>query len=75
MVYLIHAQWDAATSTWSTNGEDIPGLFCETDNLETLMEVILDAAPDLLHNNLGIPSGQQIEIVVLAERQATCTAA
>jgi hypothetical protein len=74
-IFIVHASWDPATSTWSTNGEDIPGLVCETDTLETLIEVILDATPDLLHDNLGIPSGQTVDIIVLAERQAQCTAA
>jgi hypothetical protein len=74
-IYIVHAQWDAATATWATNGEDIPGLVCETTTLEELIEVIRDVAPDLLRDNLGMRSGQTVDIIVLAERQVACIAA
>jgi hypothetical protein len=34
LTYTVHARWDAASKTWSTDGEDIPGLVCETDTFE-----------------------------------------
>jgi len=71
----VHAQWDDQTKTWTTNGEDIPGLVCETTNLETLVEVVSDVAPDLLHSNIGIPSGTPIDIIIITERQIRCIAA
>ena len=71
--FTVHARWDEATRTRSTDGEDIPGLVCETETFDALLEVIHDAAPELLHNNLGIPSGQAVQVVVLTEE--TCIAA
>jgi hypothetical protein len=59
--YTVHAHWDAASATWWTDGEDVPGLTCLFDEL---VEIILDLAPDLLHANLGIPAGQRVDIAV-----------
>ena len=74
-IYTVHAQWDAESETWWTDGEDLPGLTCQAETFDQLVEVILDLAPDLLHANLGIPTGQQVDITVVAERRAACTAA
>jgi hypothetical protein len=74
-IYIVHAQWDKSSGTWATNGEDIPGLICESDNLETLIEAVADVAPDLLHSNVGMPTGQVFDIIIIAERQVRCTAA
>ena len=74
-IYTVHAQWDAESETWWTDGEDLPGLTCQAETFDQLVEVILDLAPDLLHANLAIPTGQQVDITVVAERRAACTAA
>jgi len=66
-IYTVHAQWDAESETWWTDGEDLPGLTCQAETFDQLVEVILDLAPDLLHANLAIPT--------VAERRAACTAA
>lgn len=73
-IYIVHAQWDESSKTWATNGEDIPGLVCESPNLEILIDIVVDAAPELLHTNAGIPAGQAVDIIVIAERQTRCIA-
>ena len=74
--YTVHAHWDEAARTWWTNGEDIPGLFCEADGFDQLIEIILDLAPDLLRANGAEPIGQVVDINVVAERRGTaCIAA
>ena len=67
MIRIVHAQYDGATAAWSTNGADIPGLFCESATLAELIEAVLDAAPALLYDYLGIPAGKVVEIVVRPE--------
>src|SRR5215831_6450119 len=62
--YTVHAQWDAASHTWWTDGEDLPGLTVQADSFEELVEIVLDLAPELLHDNAGIPSGQQVGITI-----------
>jgi hypothetical protein len=73
--YTVHVKWDADKKVWTTDGEDIPGLVCESDTLEELIEAALDAAPDLLHENARILSGKPINIIVVAERKVVCIAA
>jgi len=58
-IYTVHAQWDAESETWWTDGEDLPGLTCQAETFDQLVEVILDLAPDLLHANLAIPTGSK----------------
>ena len=74
--YIVRAHWDEASRTWWTNGEDIPGLFCEARGFDQLIEIILDLAPDLLRANGAEPIGQVVDINVVAERRGTaCIAA
>jgi hypothetical protein len=74
--YIVHARWDEAARVWSTDGEDIPGLFCEAAGFDELVAIILDLSPDLLRANSGAVAGEQIEITVVAERHGTaCIAA
>ena len=74
--YTVHAQWDEAAKVWATDGAEIPGLFCEADSFDQLVEVILDLAPDLLRDNGAEPVGQLVEIKIIAERHGSaCIAA
>ena len=74
--YTVHAQWDEAAKVWATDGVEIPGLFCEADSFDQLVEVILDLAPDLLRANGVEPAGQLVEIKIIAERHGSaCIAA
>lgn len=74
--YTVHAQWDAATQTWWTDGEDIPGLTCQGDTFDELAAAIFELGPELLRANAVEPPGQQIAITVVAERHETaCIAA
>jgi hypothetical protein len=74
--YTVHAHWDEASRIWWTNGEDIPGLFCEAGSFDELLEIILELAPDLLRANGAEAVGQGVDINVVAERHGTaCIAA
>ena len=46
--YTVHAHWDAASETWWTDGEDVPGLTtCRAATFNELVKIILDRAPKL----------------------------
>jgi len=49
--YAVHAHWDPASATWWTDGEDIPGLTCQADSCEELLDVIFELGPELLRDN------------------------
>lgn len=66
--YTVHAHWDAAARVWATDGDDMPGLFCEAESFDALVDVILDLAPDLLRANGAEQPGDVVEILVMAER-------
>lgn len=74
--YTVRAQWDPASATWWTDGEDITGLTCQADSFEELLGIVLELAPELLRDNGIGPPGQSVDITVIAERHATaCIAA
>jgi hypothetical protein len=66
--YTVHAQWDEVTKVWATDGVEIPGLFCEADSFDQLVDIVLDLAPDLLRANGAEPVGQLVDIKIIAER-------
>jgi len=49
--YTVRARWDEVSKTWWTDGEDIPGLCCQADSFEELIEAVLALAPELLRDN------------------------
>ena len=67
--YSVRADWDEAARVWATDGEDIPGLFCEADTFDELVDVVLDLAPDLLRANGLALVGEAVDIVITAERR------
>src|SRR6516164_7099332 len=71
--YTVHARWDPASATWWTDGEDIPGLTCQADSFDELVDVIFELGPELLRDNGIEPIGQSVEISVVAGRRATPT--
>jgi hypothetical protein len=74
--YTVRARWDEVSKTWWTDGEDIPGLCCQADSFEELVEAVLALAPELLRDNQIEPPGQTIDITVIARRRAAaCIAA
>ena len=74
--YTIHAVRDAESGRWLTDGDgEIPGLVCETESFDELLEVIEDAAPDLVRDNLGVPKGEPFTIRIVTEQQIACIAA
>ena len=55
--YTVRARWDEVSKTWWTDGEDIPGLCCQADSFEELIETVLALAPELLRDNGIEPAG------------------
>ena len=71
----VTARWDAASGTWWTDGDDVPGLCCQGETFEELSEAVFGLAPDLLVANGAAREGEQIEIVLTAEQRKTIAAA
>lgn len=60
-VFVTH---DATDRVWFVDSSDIPGLNAEADTYETLVEVIMDLAPDLIDHNLGQVVGDLLAVPV-----------
>lgn len=74
--YTVHAHWDEAAKVWWTDGEDIPGLTCQGDTFDALADVVFEHGPELLRANHIEAPGQEIMIIMIAERHGTaCIAA
>ena len=74
--YTVHAVRDADSGRWLVDGEgEIPGLVCETASCEELIEVVGDVAPDLVHANLGVSSGEAFAVRIVGEEHVACIAA
>ena len=43
---------DTDAKVWFVESSDIPGLNVEADSYEALLEIVLDAAPELIQTNL-----------------------
>jgi hypothetical protein len=71
----VTARWDDESSTWWTDGEDVPGLCCQGQTVEELAEAVFALAPDLLVANGGAHRGERVEIVLTAEQRKTVEAA
>jgi hypothetical protein len=55
------------------DSEDVPGVTCQAETFDELVEAVLDLAPELAQADAGVAKGERIEITIVAERQATCT--
>lgn len=69
-IFTVRARWDEEARRWWTDGEDIPGLTCEADNFDALIELVFELAPELLVENgvVDRSGGEEIGLVVMAER-------
>ena len=45
--------WDNEARVWTTESEDIPGLFLESPSFDALIERVRLAAPEILELNSG----------------------
>lgn len=67
--YIVRAQWDREAMVWCASSEDIPGLVCEADTLEQLIESVREVAPDLLvANGTELNALDTLPIHVMADR-------
>lgn len=67
----VTARWDPESRTWWTDGDDVPGLCCQSETVEELSEIVFALAPDLLVANGVARQGEQVEIVLTAEQRKT----
>ncbi len=74
-VISVTARWDEESSTWWTDGEDVPGLCCEGKTFEELSDAVFALAPELLVANGAAKEGDRVEIVLTAEQRRTVEAA
>jgi hypothetical protein len=44
-LYRVRVRWDEGSKTWWTDGEDIPGLRCQADSFDELIETVLETRP------------------------------
>ncbi len=49
--YTIDFQWDDEASVWIATSNEIPGLILESESLDTLMQRVLKAVPELIELN------------------------
>lgn len=74
-VIAVTARWDPESSTWWTDGDDVPGLCCEGKTFEALADAVFALAPELLVANGAAKEGDRVEIVLTAEQRRTVRAA
>jgi predicted RNase H-like HicB family nuclease len=68
MEYTIFLNWDDEARIWFTTSDDIPGLILGSDSVESLIERVKLAAPELLE--LSGLSPHNIKLRFKAERLA-----
>ena len=61
---VVTARWDAESGTWWTDGEEVPGLCCQSHTVEELAEAVFALAPDMLVANGAAHKGGQAGIRV-----------
>jgi Domain of unknown function (DUF1902) len=71
----VTARWDPESSSWWTDGDDVPGLCCAGTTFEELSDAVFALAPDLLVANGAAREGERVEIVLTAEQRKTVEAA
>jgi hypothetical protein len=71
--YVVKASWDAEAAVWIATSEDVPGLCCEAEGFDALVDIVLGLVPELLAANGVEPAGggEGIPVNVIAERHAT----
>jgi predicted RNase H-like HicB family nuclease len=67
MVYTILLNWDNEARVWIAESDDIPGLILESPSVDTLIEHVQDAVPELLE--LSGKKSQDVELCIKAERR------
>lgn len=51
--FNVHVSYDRANAVWVVDESDIPGLNVEAPSYDALIEIVRDAAPDLIDAGLG----------------------
>lgn len=68
----IRTEWDEDAAVWIATIRDVPGLCCEAETFEELLDVVVDLVPDLLVENRVLTGAEAAEVplTVTAERRA-----
>lgn len=70
--YDVRAEWDEDAAVWIATSGDVPGLCCEAQTFEELLDIVVDLVPDLLVAN-GVLTGTEaaeVPLTATAERRA-----
>ena len=51
MSYRIRIEWDSEAAVWIATSKDVPGLVLESGSIETLVEQVQLAVPELFELN------------------------
>lgn len=50
-VYDVRVEWDREAEVWIATSNDVPGLCCEAETFDTLIDEVVAVLPDLLIGN------------------------
>lgn len=50
--YVVNFIWDCEACVWIATSDDVPGLVLESDSIDTLLERVRIAVPELLSLNV-----------------------
>lgn len=68
MVLSVKVRHDTADGVWYVESSDLPGLNAESKTFDELVEIIIDAVPDLIESNLpGTDLGNEPSIPLRVE--------
>lgn len=65
---FVRAEWDSDAQVWVASSDDVPGLVTEADTIEALDAKLQTMVPELLEANGCLPSGETIQVELLARR-------
>ncbi|MDR1786247.1 MAG: DUF1902 domain-containing protein [Spirochaetaceae bacterium] len=68
MEYIISLTWDDEARVWIAESQELPGLILESTSLDTLMEKVKIAVPELLEAGGSVHDAINMRFVM--ERQA-----
>lgn len=68
--FNVHVAHDADANLWWVESSDIPGLNVEAASYEALLEVVLDAAPELIEFNVKDADADDLSIPLAIQHVA-----
>jgi Domain of unknown function (DUF1902) len=63
-LFEVRAEWDELARLWIATSADVPGLWCETADVEKLVATVRGSGPELLVANAVLSHGDASEVPV-----------